>query len=649
MQKFSLLGRMADAGRPFGRNLTATMATALLMSASMTGVAFAFQEAPMLADLVTKGELPPVEERLPVNPTVIQAVEVGQYGGVWHRAYKGPGDRWGPTKLMEERVLKYMPDEEGNITLKPAYIESYSVNDDSTEFTFTLLDGLKWSDGVPVTTEDVQFWYDDVFMNKAINPTIDPTFAPGGEPLKLDVVDARTFKITFAQPYVYFLTILAKDSTGEPSLDRPSFLFPKHYLKDFNDHYTSEDVLAAEAKANGVEKWTDLWGSKGPITSWWQNVDLPVITAWKIEKPAPGEVVTMVRNPYYYAVDQDGNQLPYIDRIEHRLFEAADAFNLMIVQGQIDMQMRYVNANDYTFYSENVNKGNYRIAKWKEAQVWSLVPNYNMTDDVLRGLFETSDFRQALSISIDRDAVNELGFAGLGEGRSVSPVSGSPYYKAEWESHWAEYDPDTANELLDGIGLTEKDGDGFRLRPDGKRLQIVIEAYQDYASPILEVVADYYKDIGVELLPRIIDRTQWDDDRDNNNFQMQYTPVDRLSVVPADPRMIMGSDGYAHQYYVWYQTDGKSGIEPPADHPIRKIWADWDAASTATNIEDADAAMMDLIGTFVNEGYEIGLVGEVATPAIVKNDFHNMRDGLVADDITRGIGFGVTQQMWLEQ
>lgn len=625
------------------------LATALLAGTALTSPAWAFEEAPMLTEMVEAGNLPAVDERLPVTPTVINAVEVGQYGGNWMRAYRGPGDRWGPTKLMEERVLKYVPDADGNIDLAPGYIESYEVNDDATAFTFTLLEGLKWSDGAPVTTEDVAFWYNDIFLNEAIVPSIDPTFAPGGEPMKLEVVDERTFTVSFAQPYVYFLTILAKDSTGEPSLDRPSFLFPKHYLSRFNDKYASAEDLAAAAEQYGVETWADLWGSKGPVTSWWQNPDLPVITAWKIETPAPGDVVTMVRNPYYWAVDQAGNQLPYIDRIEHRLFEAADSFNLMIVQGQIDMQQRYVNANDYTFLRENEARGDYHLGTSTSANVWSFVPNYNMQDEVLRGLFEQSDFRKALHVALDRETINELGFSGLGEARSASPISGSPYFNAELETHWTEYDPDLANELLDGIGLIERDGDDYRLRPDGQRLQIVVEAYQDYAAPILEIATEFYAEIGVELLPRIIDRTQWDDNRDNNNYVMQYTPFDRLSVVAADPRNMMGSDSYAQQYYIWYSTDGESGTEPPADHPIRDIWAAWDAASTAGSIEAADAAMNELISTFVTEGFVIGIVGEEQLPMVVANDFMNVRDGLVSDDVTRGIGFAQAQQFWIKQ
>jgi peptide/nickel transport system substrate-binding protein len=630
------------------KKVAAVMA-GILASTCLAGAAFAFQEAPMLAEKVAAGELPSVDERLPKSPTVVEALTVGQYGGTWRRGYNGPGDRWGPTKLMEERVVKWVADEEGVAQLVPGYIESYEVNEDSTRFTFTLLEGLKWSDGHPVTTEDVEFWYNDVFMNKALVPVIDPPLAPGGEPMKLEIVDERTFTISFAQPYVYFLPILAKDSTGDPSLDRPSFLFPKHYLSQFNNNYASEEELEAAARRFNVQTWRDLWGSQGAVTAWWQNPDLPVITAWKIERPAPGEVVTMVRNPYYYAVDQEGNQLPYIDRIEHRLFQDQESFNLMILQGQIDMQNRFVTMNNYTFYRENEERGNYKVLRGIGATTWSLVPNLTTTDEVLRDLFEAPAFREALQVAIDRELVNELAFSGLAEARQASPITGSPYFNEELETYWTEYDPDRANELLDEMGLTERDGAGFRLRPDGRRLSLVAEANDAVHADSLELIAGNFADIGIELLPRIIDRTQWDNNRDNNSFQMQWMPFDRLSVVPADPRRMMGWDGFAHQYFVWYNTKGDAGMEPPADHPIRDIWAAWEKASTSRTVEEADEIVNGMIDAFVRQGWVIGVVGEDPSPVIVSNRFHNMRAGLVIDDVHRGKGLALPQQMWIEQ
>ena len=629
------------------KNWVAAIALAALSSTAMAGSAWAFQEAPMLAEMVEAGELPPVDERLPENPTVVEALSVGEYGGIWRRAYSGPGDRWGPTKLMEERVLKWTADENGTAVLTPGYIESYSVNEDSTEFTFTLLEGLKWSDGMPVTTEDVEFWYNDVFLNPALVPTIDPTFAPGGVPLELEVQDERTFTIKFAQPYVYFLQILAKDSTGEPSLDRPSFLFPKHYLSQYNDKYASEEELAAAAEKYNVAAWTDLWGSKGALTGWWNNPELPVITAWKIETPAPAETVTMVRNPYYYAVDQEGNQLPYIDRIEHRLFQDPETLNLMVAQGQIDMQARYMGLDNYTFYKENEERGGYHIVPGLDSNVWSLVPNMNTTDEVLRGLFETEAVRHAMSIAVDRELINELTQSGLAKELQTAPVMGSPYYSEELSNHWTEYDPDLANELLDEAGLSERDGAGFRLRPDGQRFSLVVEANDAAHAKTLELLAENFADVGIEFLPRVIDRTQWDNNRANNDFQMHWIPFDRLTYVPADPRRIMGSDGYANQSFKWYNTDGAEGMEPSAE--LQQIYDLWDQASQSASVEVADDYVSQMAEIFVNQGWVIGVYGAGTVVNIVSDKMHNVQANLVQDDIFRGVGLARTQQFWIEQ
>ncbi|MBU1306205.1 MAG: ABC transporter substrate-binding protein, partial [Alphaproteobacteria bacterium] len=323
-----------------------------------------------------------------------------------------------------------------------------------------------------------------------------------------------------------------KDSTGEPSLDRPSFLFPKHYLSQYNDHYASADELAAAAKKFGVEDWKGLWGSKGVVTAWWANPELPVLTAWKIDKPAPAEVVSMVRNPYYYAVDQEGNQLPYIDRIEHRLFQDPETLNLMVAQGQIDMQARYMGLDNYTFFKENEARGGYNVVSGRDSNVWSIVPNLTTKDPVLQTLLQNQDFRHAMSAAVDREAIIELTQSGLAKAIQTAPVEGSPYYNAELASHWTEYDPEEADTLLDQAGLTERDGAGFRLRSDGQRLSLTIEANDAAHAKTLELLSGMFADVGIELLPRVIDRTQWDNNRDNNDFQLQWIPFDRLTYVP---------------------------------------------------------------------------------------------------------------------
>jgi peptide/nickel transport system substrate-binding protein len=131
-----------------------------------------YHEAPMLTDLVNSGDLPPVADRIPKNPRVITPYdEIGQYGGTWHRAFKGLSDRWGPNKLQEEFMLEWYAPDPDSLTIEPNYISEWTQNEDATEFTFTLREGLKWSDGASFTTEDVQFGYDLMAMDPpVINP-----------------------------------------------------------------------------------------------------------------------------------------------------------------------------------------------------------------------------------------------------------------------------------------------------------------------------------------------------------------------------------------------------------------------------------------------------------------------------------------------
>lgn len=244
-----------------------------------------------------------VEECLLINLIVVQVVEVGEYGGIWYCVFKGLGDCWGLIKLMEECVLKWFVGEDGILLFKLVYIESYLVNEDVIEFIFILFEGLKWLDGYFVIIEDVEFWYNDIFLNIDIVLIISLIFVFGGVLMEFEVVDDWIFIIKFVQLYVYFLIILVKDLIGELSFDCLLFLFLKYYLIQFYSSYISEEELVVIVEEYGVEDWIGLWGFKGVIILWWLNLELLVIIVWMIEMLVLGNVVLMVWNLYYYVVD----------------------------------------------------------------------------------------------------------------------------------------------------------------------------------------------------------------------------------------------------------------------------------------------------------------------------------------------------------
>ena len=216
-----------------------------------------YNESPLLADMVASGDLPPVEERLPINPRVLPVYEeIGQYGGTWRRAYNGITDRWGPTKLQEERIIEFYANADGSIELVANWADEFIISEDARDFTFHIREGMKWSDGVPVTTEDVRFWYEDIFLTTLFRSAPPQNLTTNGNPMVIEIVDDFTFIVQFTDPYPLFPFTLAKESTGAPGLTRDSFLLPAHYLKDYHPNYVPEEDLNVIA-----EEWALMAGS----------------------------------------------------------------------------------------------------------------------------------------------------------------------------------------------------------------------------------------------------------------------------------------------------------------------------------------------------------------------------------------------------
>lgn len=640
----------------------ATFAVAQATSTTVTQAnAGKFKEAPMLADLVKAGKLPPVEQRLPANPRVLKPLEeIGQYGGTWRGAYKGLSDRVGPTKQLEENFIEWDAPDPSTVKVLANIPEKWEQNADASEFTFYLRKGMRWSNGDEVTTDDVKFYVEDIQFNKDIRPA--PAFLVrqlvGGETklATLTVVDKYTFKIKYALPFPLMPIQLAKSGGGGVSY--PGFVMPSNYLKKFHPKYASAADLQAAVAKYKVQTPGDLWGKagdlEGPVPFWFLNPEVPVLYPWKIVNPVPAEPVVEERNPYYWHVDTEGNQLPYIDKIEYSFFDNNDVLNLRVAGGQIDMQLRHMTAGTYTFYKENEAKGKYRTFRWRSASTDAFYPNISIADPVLAKIFDTAEFRQALSISINRKELNDLVWNGLGEARQASPVKGSPEYDPELEKMWAEYDVAKANQLLDQIGLT-KGSDGFRKRPDGKTLELNVDHTSTAASPDedqVNRVKKYWEAVGLKTNVKYIERSLYEQRWRNNEVEVGVWGCDRCSVVKADPGRWLGTiqDGpWASGYGSWYNKDPYKQVEPPADHPIRQIWKLWEQCQVEPDEAKRNALFMQILGVHKKAPYMIGVNGYKVAPAIVANNFRNFLDGYIADDTLRDIGLLNPQQYFLKK
>ena len=256
---------------------------------------------------------------------------------------------------------------------------------------------------------------------------------------------------------------------------------------------------------------------------------------------------------------------------------------------------------------------------------------------------------QGLMDAVDRDAINEVVYSGLTTPRQAAPVSASPFFDKEFAEKWVKFNKKKANALLDEIGLTKKDGK-FRLGPDGKRLSLTLEAVQDDLPPqTLELLRKNWEAIGIEILIRIEQEDMATQKFKNGDFDLFYTYADRMLQVSADPTLALGHESYAENYYKWWNTKGADGVEPPKDHPIRKIWADWEAAAGAPTLDEAHKHVQDMITDLKDQVYMIGLVGEGTAPVIVNAKLGNFPKGFTNEEVLRNEGNFQPAQLYFKK
>src|SRR5512145_539468 len=434
-----------------------------------------YTEPPMLADLVEQGKLPSVIERLPENPWVAPVLESnGKSGGIARRAFTGPGDKWGMSKICDRALVWFDKD----LVMQPRMCESWEVNDDGTEWTFHLRKGTKWSDGTEHTTADVKWWYDHEITNETLFPglTEGRWFTGTGETKKmmeLVVVDDYTFTFKYAEPKPLLIYTMGRQGVAAPA----------HYMKQWNPDTADDKAKLEEAvKTAGFESWDKYYIDNRRF--WFWNPDLPHFGAWIAKNDLNAEKWVIERNPYFFGVDSDGMQLPYLDGIQSRLFSDPQVFNLWITNGEIDFQARRVQVGDYTLLKESEEAGDYKVVPCPGAKHMVVVLNQASKNEDLRKFFMNRDVRIALSTAINREEINELNYLGLGTPRQYSPLSMSPQYHEKLSSAYIEYDPDKANSMLDAAGYTAKDSEGFRkYSEDGDTIFFVMEGQSGAGTP----------------------------------------------------------------------------------------------------------------------------------------------------------------------
>lgn len=614
----------ATTGSQAGLVPTPAPATPAPQAAAPTEAASAlskFKEAPQLADLVKAGKLPPVEKRLP-DPADVMVVkplnQVGQYGGTWNRAFTGPADFHAFDRITYEGILRWPADLKDPI--QPNLAKKWEWSPDNTTLTLYLRKGTKWSDGQPFTVDDILFWWNDIELDKNLTPAPHAEYVVNGKPMQVEKVDDYTVKLNYGGPNGLALRMLAFHGGQWPTaFEKFGFYAPQHYLKQFHPKYNSKsDYKTFAAKADDL------------------NPDRPSLWAWRITQWSPSENKLIAeRNPYFWKVDTEGNQYPYIDQIYMHLVANSEVINLMAANGQLDFQFRGIDLAKYTLLSDKAQAGNYHLLKWPAADGSEIAffPNQTIDNPDLQAVFRDKRFRQALSLGINRDQINQVSYLGLATPRAATVLPQSPYFSEGIDKASVGYDPKKAAQLLDDMGL-KKGSDGTRTFKNGKPVQFLVETATTAGAGLdgIQLVVKDWQALGLKVDLKTMDRSLFWPRAIGNQIQVAVWGIDRGLEPMVDPIYQIPFDNrswFAPQWGVYYNTSGKQGVKPEGSAAeVQKLYDQFKA--TVDGAKQVDIAKQ-ICKTAADDVFAVGTVGMVPSIVVVKNNFMNVPESAVTD------------------
>jgi len=574
----------------------------------------AYNEAPMLKEMVASGAIPAVEERLPVEPLIVEPYEsIGKYGGTWRRAFTGVKDfhAWG--RINYDPVLRWAP--EFSDPIQPGLAKAWEWNDEGTELTLHFREGLKWSDGVPWTVDDIVFWWENIELDTNITPSPHIEWTVGGEPMTLEKVDDYTIKFIFPGPsgIVDSMGLAFHGHQWPLAFERFGVFAPKHYLEQFHPKTNPEvtDYALFEEKAFDY------------------NVERPVIWAWKPVKWEPGGTeLILERNPYYWKTDPAGNQLPYIDRVHMALVENTEAIAVMAAAGELDMQSRGLSLDKVPVLKENEGNGDYTVSLWSNdgASSIGLQPNQSYADPKYRDLMQNRDFRYALSMAIDRDLINDIAYLGQATPTSQSVGPATSWYVEELALFKGELDVAGAQKLLEeSVGL-KMGADGFYTFADGSELNLIIES-ADTAGPnldALELVVEQWKAAGLNTTLKTMNRDLYWPRAIGNEVMINVWGTGSIFPLMNPDNLLAFNEKsfWGPQFGIWYQTNGASGEEPP-EHIKKGQALMGEILKTVDPVKQAELGQ-ELVRDATENMWIINVAGRSPAPVVVKNNFKNV-------------------------
>ena len=607
--------------KPFLFAKTALAAVAFAASAS----ALDLKETPYFEQMIADGELPAVAYRAPEEPLIVdfesRGRTIGQHGGLIRTLIGRAKDIRYMVVYGYARLVGYDED----FKLQADILESVEV-EEGRAFTLNLRKGHKWSNGDPFTTEDFRYWWENVANNPELSPGGPPELMlVNGEPPIFNVVDETTVSYTWAAPNPRFLPALAAA--------RPPFIYrPSDFMKPFHGDFADPAALDEMMKARKVRSWAQLHNKLDNMYKF-DNPKLPTLQPWVNTTKKNNTRYVLVRNPYYHRIDPEGRQLPYVDEVELTV-AAGGLIPAKVNRGEADLQARGLSFGDAPVLKKGEGDGGYRTLLWANgaASDIALYPNQTVNDPEWRKLMRDVRFRRALSLSINRNAINKFLYFGMAKPTAVAALEQSPFYNEDHAGAYAATDRQQANSLLDEVGLDKRDADGYRLLPDGRRAEIVVETAGERTevTNALELVQAQWKEVGLKMIFRPLDR----DILRNKAFAGEsMMPVwfgwnNGVPTPDAAPTALAPVDQTNFSWPKWgqhFQTKGASGEAPdtPEAQELMELFRKW---SSATTRSEKAAIWEEMLEIHADQVMAIGIVAAAPQPVIVSARLKNFPD-----------------------
>jgi len=606
-------------------------------------------ETPVLEARVAASDLPPIAERLPTVPRVIamdgKKRVAGRHGGRWRMLIHRSKDVkmfsvYGYTRLVTyNEALDLVPD-----------ILADMIAEDERVYTLKLREGHKWSDGHPFTSEDFRYYWEDVANNEELSPSGPPrSLRVRNELPVVEIIDETTVRYSWSQPNPTFIPSLAGAA--------PLFIYrPAHYLKQFHARYKEKKKKLSALSERRLRNWAAEHNNKDNQYKF-DNPDLPTLQPWINTTKPPATRFVGLRNPYFHRVDPNGRQLPYLDEITMTVADSK-LIPAKVGSGEVDLQARSLNFSDYTFLKEGEERHNYTVRLWRTAggARLALYPNLNVKDEGWRGLFRDVRFRRALSMAINRHEINQAMYYGLGIEGNNTVLPDSPLFEPRYRDEWARYDVDAAKRLLDQIGLTDFDDDEFRLFPDGRRLEIIVEtAGEDTEqSDVLELVRDAWAEIGIKVYTKPSQREVFRNRIYAGESQMSIWAgyENAMPTANMSPGEFAPTRQTGLQWSKWgqhYETSGMAGEAPelPAARQLLELHEEWFRVGKGP---ERERIWHEILNLHADNVFTIGLISGVLQPVVVVDNLRNVPEvGIYNWNPGSHLGIYMPDTFWLDQ